>query len=238
MFWGWNGRRPLWFMGWHREWYPDSISFKCTREWSGNDGGVIGGMLKSSLSRLGPGKDWKKKKRTNGKCYEHWSVITIKVIQNKQGEPNPHTSKHNLQYNREYFQDQYIIQVKAHHYVWRKKCLSGIRIYDTFPLEIFFKRMWTQADFKGPIKIFQECSSSWIPFSWELWKGNVIYKINIGTKWFILLPSTQTKNYTVKKDTTFMLRGVQCIYSARKKKKQYVLSMSILCVYKSAFEIF
>ena len=28
-----------------------------TSEWSGNDGGVIGGMLKSSLSRLGPGKD-------------------------------------------------------------------------------------------------------------------------------------------------------------------------------------
>lgn len=127
MFWGWNGRRPLWFMGWHREWYPDSISFKCTREWSGNDGGVIGGILKSSLSRLGPGKDWRKKRnnkwRVLWKSYEHCSRITIKVIQNKQKEPNSHTSKHSLQFNKEYFQDQYIIQMKSHHYVCRKKHL-------------------------------------------------------------------------------------------------------------------
>lgn len=67
-------------------------------------------------------------------------------------------------------------------------------------------------------------------------KGNAIYKINIGTKWFILLPATQTKNYIVKKDTTFILLGEPCIYSAR--KKQYILDMSMLCIYKNAFEVF
>lgn len=38
------------------------MSFKCTSELSGNEGGVMGGMLKSSLSRLGPGKDCGKMK--------------------------------------------------------------------------------------------------------------------------------------------------------------------------------
>lgn len=68
-------------------------------------------------------------------------------------------------------------------------------------------------------------------------KGNVIYKINIGTKWFLLLPTTQTKNYIGKKDTTFMLMGVPCIYSATMKKKQYVPSTSTLCVYKNTFQM-
>lgn len=33
-----------------------------------------------------------------------------------------------------------------------------------------------------------------------------------------------------------MLMGV-CIYSATKKKKHYILSMSIFCVYKNTFEV-
>lgn len=110
MFCGWNGRRPLWFMGWHREWYPDSISFKCTREWSGNDGGVIGGMLKSSLSRLGPGKDWKKTtQKVSGKSCEYWSRIIIKVKQNKQKEPNSHTYKKELQFNKKNILNTHIL---------------------------------------------------------------------------------------------------------------------------------
>lgn len=55
IFWWWNWIRSFRVMGWHNEWYPDSASDNATSEFSGSDGGVIGGMLKSSFSRLCPG---------------------------------------------------------------------------------------------------------------------------------------------------------------------------------------
>lgn len=111
-------------------------------------------------------------------------------------------------------------------------------ILSQLPVEIFF---FKEGELKQISRVLLKFSKSVhlaeYLFHGNCGKGNAIYKINIGTKWFILLPATQTKNYIVKKDTTFMLMGVPCIYSATKKKKQYIVSMSILCVYKNTFEV-